>query len=143
MLSIDCEFHTLLAVSTSLCHDHAKNSQNRVRTEFLRTTGEPDVSGRHTVLPFLLEVGQNRQDPGWLQILQIEFRYGPLVARREKSEKQHEAVAVTMDGVGTGSANTRQVISEVIAHDGAQQIGKLLLHSCPPFRPGTGTTSSP
>ena len=39
MLSIDCEFHTLLAVSTSLCHDHAKNSQNRVRTEFLRTTG--------------------------------------------------------------------------------------------------------
>jgi hypothetical protein len=29
----------LIAVSTSLWHDHAKNSQTRVRTEFLRSTG--------------------------------------------------------------------------------------------------------
>jgi len=40
ILSIDFEFHTLIAVSTSLCHDHAKNSQNRVRTEFLRSTAD-------------------------------------------------------------------------------------------------------
>src|ERR1700737_2950229 len=39
ILSIDFEFHTLIAVSTSLCHNHAKNSKNRVRTEFLRSTG--------------------------------------------------------------------------------------------------------
>jgi len=62
-------------------------------------SGEPDVSGRHTILPFLLEVGEKRQNPDWLEILQIEFRYGPLVACREESEKQYEAIAVTMDGV--------------------------------------------
>ena len=64
-----------------------------------------------------------------LQIRQIEFRYRPLVARREKAKKQNDAVAVTMDGVRTGSAKPGQVIGEVVAHDGAEQIGKLLLHS--------------
>jgi hypothetical protein len=38
MLTIDFEFHTLIAASTSLCHNHEKNSKNRVRTEFLRST---------------------------------------------------------------------------------------------------------
>src|ERR1019366_1915823 len=105
--------------------------------------GEPNVSGSHTVLPFLLEVGEKRQDPGWLQILQIEFLCGPLAARREKPKKQYDAVAVTMDGVRASSANARQVIGEVVTHDGAQQSGMLLLHACPPFRLGAGTTSSP
>ena len=38
ILTIDFEFHTLIAASTSLCHNHSKNSKNRVRTEFLRST---------------------------------------------------------------------------------------------------------
>src|SRR6266542_3487711 len=95
-------------------------------------SGEPDVSRRHSVLTFLLEVGEKRQDPGWLQSLQVEFRYGPLVARGEKAQKQHKAVTVTVDCVRAGSANTRQVIGEVVLHNGAQQIGKFLLHRCPP-----------
>jgi hypothetical protein len=40
MLTIDFEFHTLIAASTSLCHNHEKNSKNRVRTEFLCSTAQ-------------------------------------------------------------------------------------------------------
>ena len=77
------------------------------------------------------------------QILQVEFCDRPLAARREKAQKQHNAVAVAVGGVRTRSANTRQVIAEVIAHYDAQQVGKFPFHRCPPFRPGTGTTSWP
>jgi hypothetical protein len=69
--------------------------------------GEPDIAGRYAALAFLLQVGEKRQDSGWVQIFQVKFRHWLLVARREKPEKQYKAVAVTMDGVRAGSADSR------------------------------------
>ena len=51
MLTIDFEFHTLIAASTSLCHKHEKNSKNRVRTEFLRSTGASTWTAKGTTAP--------------------------------------------------------------------------------------------
>src|ERR1700730_3987375 len=104
---------------------------------------EPDVSCRHSVLTFFLEVRKKRQDSGWVQILQVKFRHGPLAAHGEKAQKQYNRVTVAVDGVWACSANTWQVFVEDIAHYGAEQVGKFPLHRCPPFRLGTGTTSSP
>src|SRR5580692_6117088 len=82
---------------------------------------EPDVSCRHSIVTLFLEVREKRQDSGWIQILQVEFRHGPLAVHGEKAQKQHNGVAVAVDGVRARSANTWQVIGEVIADYGAQQ----------------------
>src|SRR5436309_8505817 len=105
--------------------------------------GESDVSCRNPVLALPLQVGEERQDSRWVQVREVEFRHRPIPACGEKPEKQHKAVAVAVDGVRARSAKTWQVVSEVVASDGAKKIGKLRLHRCPPFRPGTGTTNSP
>src|SRR5208283_3650006 len=104
---------------------------------------EPDVSCRCSVLAVPFEIGEKRKDFRWVQIRQVQYRHWAFPARGEKPQKQHKAVAVAVDGVRACSANTRQVVGEVIAHYGAKQVGELPLHRCPPFRVGLGTTSSP
>ena len=69
--------------------------------------GEPDVSCCCSVFTFLLQVREKRKDSRWVQILQVEFRHGSLAARREKTQKQHKAVAVTVDGVRAYPAKAR------------------------------------
>src|SRR6516164_2794624 len=104
---------------------------------------KPDVSRRHCVLALLLEVGEKCKDAWRIQVRQVEFRQWPVPARREKTQEQDKAVAVTLDRVATHSTKIGQMVGEVVAHYGAEQVRKCLLHRCPLSQPGKGTTSSP
>ena len=100
--------------------------------------GEPDVSCRRSVLAFPLEIGEKRKDSRWIQIRQVEFRHRALLAHGEKPQKQHKAVAVTVNGVRARSAKTRQVVGEVIAHYGCQAGWGVASSSLPPFQAWCG-----
>ena len=82
--------------------------------------GEPDVSCGHSVLALLFKVGEKREDSGWIQIRQVESRNRLFACAGEKPQQQNHAVAVTVDGVRTGSAKAGKVVGEVVADYGAE-----------------------
>src|SRR5260370_27199326 len=112
-------------------------------TEECMNGREPDISRRYAVLAFMFKVGEKREDSWWIQIHQVEFRQWLSLAGGEKPQQQHNAVAVTVDSMRTGSTKAGKIVREVVAHHGTKQIGILCPHRCRPFWPSTGTTSLP
>jgi hypothetical protein len=94
---------------------------------------EPDITGGDPILSIVFQIGQKRQNSGGIQINQVEHRNGLLSLLGNKAEQQNDAVAITMDGVGTRSSEAGQVIGKVVTNNGAEQIGRLFLHRRPPF----------
>ena len=66
--------------------------------------GEPDITGGGPILSIVFQIGQKRQNPGGIQINQVEYRNGLFSLLLNKAEQQNDAVAITMDGVGTCSS---------------------------------------
>src|SRR5437867_3963277 len=94
---------------------------------------EPDITRGDPVLSALFQIGQKREDSWRVQIGQVEYRDGFLSLLGKMAEQQNDAVAITMDGVGTRSSEAGQVIGKVVTNNGAEQIGRLFLHGRAPF----------
>jgi hypothetical protein len=84
--------------------------------------GKPDVARRHAVLPFLFQVGEKGQDAWGIDIDEIELSDSLFAFGGKKAEQQDDAVPVAVDGVRARSAQPRQMISEVISNDCAEEI---------------------
>jgi hypothetical protein len=74
-----------------------------------------DVSCGNTILALLFKIGQECEDSGWIKINQIESRDWLIPLPGKKPQQQDNAVAVAMDGVGTGSLQPGKVVCEVVA----------------------------
>ena len=81
-----------------------------------------DPSGATTVFPFLLQVGEETQDVGGLDIDQIELSDSLSASGGTKTEQQDDAVPVAVNGMRARSAKPGQIIGEVVANDRAEEI---------------------
>src|SRR3989442_15058016 len=104
---------------------------------------EPDMTRGDPVLSALLQIRQKREDSGRIQIGQVEYRNGFLSLLGKIAEQQDDAVAITVDSVGTHSSKAGQVIGEVVTDNGAEQIRRWCLHQRLPFAVWNGATRSP
>src|SRR5712691_6517467 len=82
---------------------------------------EPDIARGDPVLSPLFQIGQKREDSWRIQIDQVEHGNGLFSLLRKIAEQQDDAVAITVDRVGTRSSKAGQVIAKVVTNNGAEQ----------------------
>ena len=81
---------------------------------------EAHVSRGHTVLALFLKVSQERENPGRVQIRQIEACNRLIPLPGKKPQQQNNAVAVAVYRVRTGSPKPGKEIREIVADYSAE-----------------------
>jgi hypothetical protein len=74
--------------------------------------GQASISRRCGVLPNLLEVGQEGEDGGWREIVEVEGDDVAAISLRQKPQEERDRITVAAHGVGAHASDPWQVVGE-------------------------------
>ena len=106
-------------------------------------SGQTDISGRHAVFADLLQMGKESNNMVRFNVPKIQVVNVALSLRSQETKKEHQAVTIALNGMGTHATNSRQVVCKVLPQAKGELVWRCDFHALPPSRTDSGTTSPP